>query len=64
MRYFLCIDTYLGAYSAPAAEQVEKRLHDWYAATERYALQLHELEQNEYLEMKRKEVQRQQSGGS
>jgi hypothetical protein len=64
MRYYLCIEAYLGAYSAPASEQVEKRLRDWYAATERYALQLHELKQNEYLDMKRKEVQRQQSGGS
>ena len=64
MRYYLCIEAYLGALSAPAPEQVEKRLRDWYAATERYSLQLHELEQNDYLEMKRKEVQRQQSGGS
>ena len=59
MRYYLAIESYLGAYSAPASEQVERRLRDWFAATERYALQLHEVDQREYLEMKRKEVQRQ-----
>ena len=35
-------------------------LRDWFAATERYPRQLHELEQDEYLVMKRKEYQRQQ----
>ena len=59
MRYFLAIEAYLGAVDTPAAEQVEKRLRDWFAAVERHPLQLHELERNEYLEMKRREVQRQ-----
>jgi hypothetical protein len=59
MRYFLAIEAYLGAMDAPAAEQVEKRLRDWYSAVDRYPRQLHELERNEYLEMKRREVQRQ-----
>jgi hypothetical protein len=59
MRYYLAIEAYLGAYAAPPAEQLEKRLRDWFAATERYALQLHEMDQAEYLGMKRKEVARQ-----
>lgn len=59
MRYYLAIEAYLGAVSSPPAEQLEKRLRDWYAAVERYPIQLHELERNEYLEMKRREVQRQ-----
>jgi hypothetical protein len=62
MRYYLAIDAYLSAYSLPAAEQFEKRIREWYASTERYAAQLHEMEQNAYLEMKRKEMRRQQQG--
>ena len=60
MRYSLAIEAYLGAYTTPAGQQLEKRLRDWFASTERYALQLHEISQNEYLEMKRREVVRQQ----
>ena len=62
MRYYLAIEAYLGAYGSPAPEQQEKRLRDWFTATERHALQLHEMERGEYLDMKRREVQRQQSG--
>ncbi|HTJ07008.1 MAG TPA: hypothetical protein VL624_16805 [Caldimonas sp.] len=60
MRYYLAIDAYLSAYGLPAAEQPEKRIREWYASTERYAQQLHEMDQNEYLDMKRKEMRRQQ----
>ena len=60
MRYYLAIDAYLSAYNLPPAEQPEKRIREWYASTERYAEQLHEMDQNEYLDMKRKEMQRQQ----
>ncbi len=62
MRYYLAIEAYLGSLSAPPAEQHERRLHAWFAATERFARQLHEVDEAAYLAMKRKEVQRQQSG--
>ncbi|MEO8311265.1 MAG: hypothetical protein ABI520_08855 [Caldimonas sp.] len=62
MRYYLAIDAYLSAYGLPASEQPEKRIREWYASTERYAEQLHEMDQNEYLEMKRKEMRRQLQG--
>ena len=62
MRYYLAIDAYLGAYSLPAADQPEKRIRDWYASTERYARQLHEMEQADYLDMKRKELRAQAAG--
>lgn len=62
MRYYLAIDAYLAAYSLPAAEQVERRIGEWYASTERYAPQLREMEKAEYLEMKRKEIRRQKQG--
>ena len=61
MRYFLAIEAFLGALPAPPQAQLEKRLHDWFAAAERYPRQLHEIERGEYLEMKRKEHLRQQA---
>ena len=62
MRYYLAIDAYLSAYALPPGEQFEKRIRDWYASTERYAPQLHEMDQAEYLDMKRREMRRQQQG--
>jgi len=62
MRYYLAIEAFLGALSAPPQARLERRLREWYAATERYPRQLHELEQREYLEMKRREHLRQQTG--
>jgi len=64
MRYFLAVEAYLGATSAPPAERSEKRLRDWHAATERSPQQLHELELDEYLVMKRHELQRQRAGAA
>jgi hypothetical protein len=62
MRYFLAIEAHLGALSVPAPGQMEKSLRDWFAGSERYPRQLHEMEQGEYLVMKRREYLRQQSG--
>ena len=62
MRYYLAIEAYLGSLSAQPGDQQERRLRDWYAATERHAPQLHEMERDEYLTMKRREVQRQRQG--
>ena len=59
MRYYLAIDAYLDSLAAPKGEQQEKRMRDWFAATERYATQLHELSEDDYLTMKRREVTRQ-----
>ncbi len=61
MRYYLAIEAFLSAVSAPPQERLEKRLREWFAAIERYPRQLHEMEQGEYLDMKRKEYLRQQS---
>lgn len=63
MRYYLAIDAYLSAQALPPAERVERRIRTWYASTERYARQLHEMEEADYLEMKRKEIRRQAGGG-
>ena len=59
MRYYLAIESYLGALRLPPGVRFEKRINDWFAATERYPRQLHEVEQREYLAMKRNEYQRQ-----
>ncbi len=61
MRYYLAIEAYLGALSAAPSAQMEKRFMDWFASIERHPRQLHELEKQDYLEMKRKEYLRQQS---
>lgn len=61
MRYYLAIDAYLAALTAPPGDRLEKRLRHWYNGTEQYARQLHEVEREDYLEMKRKEYQRQQA---
>lgn len=53
MRYYLAIESYLGALSVPPAARFEKRIRDWYAATEHFPRQLHEVGQAEYLDMKR-----------
>ena len=59
MRYFLAIDAFLGAYALPVADQQEKRLDTWFTSVERYPRQLHELERDVYLAMKRREITRQ-----
>jgi|SRR5689334_6798129 len=55
MRYYLAVDAYLAALAAPPDERLEERLREWFDGTERYALQLHELDEGTYLEMKRRE---------
>jgi len=61
MRYYLAIEAFLSAVSVPPQERFQQRLREWFAAIERYPRQLHEMEQDEYLDMKRKEYLRQQS---
>ena len=61
MRYYLAIDAYLAALAEPPAEQLEKRFQGWFDATEKYPRQLHEVEREAYLAMKRGEYRRQQA---
>jgi hypothetical protein len=58
MRYYLAIDAYLDSLALPGDEQVEKRLQAWFDATERFPRQLRELPRDDYLRMKRAELQR------
>ena len=53
MRYFLAVEAY-----TTAPDAVDKRLALWYAATEKYPRQLHDLSEADYLKFKRMDLQR------
>ena len=59
MRYYLAIEAFLGALSAPSGTRMESALRAWFAATETYSRQLREIPESEYLAMKKKEYSRQ-----
>jgi hypothetical protein len=61
MRYYLAIDAYLASLKAPAAQQFNLRLDHWFKATEKYSRQLHEVDLDSYLTMKKNEYQRQKA---
>jgi hypothetical protein len=61
MRYYLAIDAYLDSLESPKHLQVDRRIQQWFNATEKYARQLHEMDRNTYVTMKRREYERQQS---
>lgn len=61
MRYYLTIDAYLATLNQPTNKQLDKRLERWFNSTEQYAKQLHEVEREDYVKMKRNEYQRQNS---
>jgi hypothetical protein len=61
MRYYLAIEAHLGSLSAPAGQQLEKRIEAWFDSSEHYPRQLHEMDRGTYLAMKRDESDRQQS---
>lgn len=61
MRYFLAISAHLAVGRDDGKRPLHTSLRLWFEASERYALQLHELERAEYLEMKVREVLRQQT---
>jgi hypothetical protein len=61
MRYYLAIDAYLDSLAIPTKEQLDRRLDNWFTATELYRRQLHELDREDYLTMKRLEYSRMKS---
>lgn len=60
MRYYLAIDAYLAGLSVAPEQRLEKRMKTWFSATEQYPRQLHEIDREAYLSMKRNEYARQQ----
>jgi hypothetical protein len=61
MRYYLAVEAYLAAHRLPASQQIQESLQDWFTATERYPQQLHEIERDAYIDMKRHELRRQET---
>lgn len=56
MRYYLALLAYVSASSGSAQQQAEERLRNWFQLTERYAAQLHELDLEEYLDEKHRDL--------
>lgn len=52
IRYHLALLAHLSARTGSPAERMQARLRAWFALTERYAAQLHELDLDEYLREK------------
>lgn len=61
MRYYLAIEAWLGTLGLAPSERQHRALEEWFTATERYPRQLQEVTRKEYIAMKTREVQRQQS---
>ena len=61
MRYYLAFDAYLHALGSPAPQRFEQSLERWFADTERFARQLHEVKHDDYMAMKRGQYLRQQA---
>lgn len=59
MRHYLAIDVTLDTSEvSPRERQRDERLNAWFTATERYKRQLHELDRDDYLAIKRAEFRR------
>ncbi len=55
MRYYLGLQALFESLTLPEEQRFEWRLRRWFSLTETYARQLHELDEEEYLEAKRRE---------
>jgi len=56
VRYYLAVEAWLGASGAVREERLDRALRGWWAAIERYPRQLHEVDEERYLGMKRVEL--------
>ncbi|OYT92382.1 MAG: hypothetical protein CFE43_08950 [Burkholderiales bacterium PBB3] len=61
MRYYLAIAAHLQSDTLPEPARTDASLQHWFAATERYARQLHEADLPDYMAMKHAEIQRQKT---
>ncbi len=61
MRYHYAVEAVLGTSSLPPAQQPEQRLRAWWALVAQHPRQLREMERDEYLAMKRRELARLQA---
>jgi len=61
MRYFLAIDARLSEPPGQPDTRLEQRLNNWFSASEQYPRQLHEIDRQQYMQMKQEEYRRQQA---
>jgi hypothetical protein len=59
VRYYFAIQAFLEGLASPPAQRFEHDLERWFELTERFPLQLHELERDDYLSGKRRELEQQ-----
>ncbi len=57
MRYYLAIEVFMATRELPAQAQLPRRWQAWFEATENYHRQLHEMDLESYLSMKRQDRQ-------
>ncbi|WP_154677913.1 hypothetical protein [Paraburkholderia nodosa] len=62
MRYYLAIDAWLGEPPGNPDTRLEQRLSNWFSASEEYPRQLHEIDRQQYMQMKQQEYRSQQTG--
>ncbi len=60
MRYHLAIDAFLSTQSLPEATRHDATLTSWFEQNDSYPQQLHEMDETDYLQIKRKEWHNQQ----
>lgn len=61
MRYLLALQAWADSQRLPPTQQTEARLAAWFDATARFGVQLYEMPREDYLQMKRQELKRQQT---
>ncbi|MES2484155.1 MAG: hypothetical protein V4609_19370 [Pseudomonadota bacterium] len=59
MRHYLAVDAYLDSLALPPERRIEARIGQWFDASEAYPRQLHEMEREVYLNLKRQDIERQ-----
>jgi hypothetical protein len=57
MRYYIAIESLLGAVDTPPPGRFERAARAFFAGTERYRRQLHEMDEARYLALKRRDYQ-------
>lgn len=61
MRYYLAIDAWLSEPPGRPDTRLQQRLSNWFSASEQYSRQLHEIDRQQYMQMKQDEYRRQQA---
>lgn len=58
MRHYLAVDAYLDSLALPPERRVEQRIGQWFDASEAYPRQLHEMDRDVYVNLKRQDTER------